>query len=102
MCPRPFFGSSELQANVLSIFSRDAYVGMVIGATCNCIPGGQEGEAPSAFLNCHGYQLNEEQGPINTTNLARGQCDFEMFEMFLLSTCSELGTMLSGTAHVMG
>ena len=65
---------------------------MVIGATCNCIPGDREGDAPSAFLNCQDYQLNEEQNLINTTILTQGQCDFEMFAEDL-SSCSNLGNV---------
>ena len=71
--------------------SDDVYVGEVIGATCNCIPGNEE-FMTSSFLNCQRYQLDQVQGTTNGTILAVGQCQFEQYDSFSTNLCSNLET----------
>lgn len=76
-------------------YSSDIYVGRVIAAMCNCIPGS---DVPSASLNCQQYQLDSSQDVVNATLLTRGECAFEEYgtvDSFpQIPVCSVLGNRL--------
>jgi hypothetical protein len=84
------------------IFSPQVYVGMVMDATCNCIPEGEVRQNDrSSLLNCQQYQFSA-QGTIDATILTRGECRFDRYQKYLfggMNECPELESALltSGT-----
>jgi hypothetical protein len=71
------------------------YVGMVMDATCNCVPEGErDGETGlSTSLNCQRYQ-SSTQGSINATVLNRGECSFDIHDFGDTSECPQLEAAL--------
>ena len=69
-------------------YSSDVYVGMVIAATCNCIPG--NGTVDRSTLNCQHYPLDKSRDAVNNTILTRGQCAGNYTDMYTTPTCDDL------------
>lgn len=76
-------------------YSSDVYVGMVIAATCNCIPGNvTNGTADRSILNCQHYTLDQPKSAVNSTILTRGQCAGNYTDVYTTPVCDDLAESL--------